>query len=108
MEETEEARQYWQTEIARLTELRDNAAIVQAGLDYASLCVSANWAAGIGKKAVTVADIEATLEDAMEEEAADTAEAQCQTQKSRLDQMRATLGGKLRSRTAHTIPRTRN
>jgi hypothetical protein len=36
MDETEEARQYWQTEIVRLTELRDNAATVQAGLDYAT------------------------------------------------------------------------
>jgi hypothetical protein len=36
MEETEEARQYWQSEIERLRELRDNAAKVQAGLDYAA------------------------------------------------------------------------
>ena len=36
MEETEEARQYWQSEGERLRELRDNAAKVQAGLDYAT------------------------------------------------------------------------
>jgi site-specific DNA recombinase len=35
MEETEEARLYWQSELARLQELRDNAAKVEAGLDYA-------------------------------------------------------------------------
>ena len=34
MEETVEARRYWRTEIDRLTELRDNAAKVQSGLDY--------------------------------------------------------------------------
>ena len=36
MEETEEARQYWRSEIERLRELRDNAAKVQSGLDYAT------------------------------------------------------------------------
>ena len=36
MEETEEARQYWQSELARLQELRDNRDKVQAGLDYAT------------------------------------------------------------------------
>jgi hypothetical protein len=36
MDETEEARQYWQAESTRLTELRDNAADVSAGLDYAT------------------------------------------------------------------------
>jgi site-specific DNA recombinase len=34
MGETEEAREYWQEELARLKELRDNADRVQAGLDY--------------------------------------------------------------------------
>jgi len=37
----------------------------EAGLDYASLCVSANWAAGVGQEAVTMAGIEATLDAAM-------------------------------------------
>jgi DNA invertase Pin-like site-specific DNA recombinase len=36
MGETEEAWQYWQTEIDRLKELRDNAASVEASLDYAT------------------------------------------------------------------------
>ena len=36
MEETEEARRYWQSEVERLRESRDNAAKVQAGLDYAT------------------------------------------------------------------------
>jgi len=34
IDETEEARQYWQSELGRLQELRDNQAKVQAGLDY--------------------------------------------------------------------------
>jgi chromosome segregation ATPase len=34
MEETEETRQYWQGEIDRLKELRDDAAKVQSGLSY--------------------------------------------------------------------------
>jgi len=34
MEETERARQYWQSELARLQDLRDDAAKVQAGMDY--------------------------------------------------------------------------
>lgn len=37
----------------------------EAGLDYASLCVSANWAAGVGQEAVTINGIKATLEAAM-------------------------------------------
>ena len=36
MEETEETRRYWQSELARLRELRDNRDKVQAGLDYAT------------------------------------------------------------------------
>jgi hypothetical protein len=36
MEESEEARRYWKAEIKRLTELRDDAAKVQEGLDYAT------------------------------------------------------------------------
>jgi len=37
----------------------------EAGLDYASLCVSANWAAGLEDQAVTMEAIDATLKDAM-------------------------------------------
>jgi translation initiation factor 2B subunit (eIF-2B alpha/beta/delta family) len=36
MEETEEAREHWREELDRLTDLRDNAAKVQSGLDYAT------------------------------------------------------------------------
>jgi chromosome segregation ATPase len=36
MDETEEARKYWHSELDRLAELRDNAAKVQSGLDYAT------------------------------------------------------------------------
>ncbi len=34
MEETKDARRYWQEEVDRLNELRDDAAKVQRGLDY--------------------------------------------------------------------------
>ena len=37
----------------------------EAGLDYASLCVNANWGAGLEDKPVTMDAIEATLTDAM-------------------------------------------
>jgi hypothetical protein len=36
MDETEETRRYWQSELAQLQELRYNQAKVQAGLDYAT------------------------------------------------------------------------
>ena len=36
MGETKETRQYWEDELARLRELRDNAVKVQVGLDYAT------------------------------------------------------------------------
>jgi len=52
-------------DLVGMTSMPEAALAREAGLDYASLCVSANWAAGIGGKAVTVADIEATLDDAM-------------------------------------------
>ena len=37
----------------------------EAGLDYASLCINANWAAGLAQEAVTMEAIEATLAEAM-------------------------------------------
>lgn len=37
----------------------------EAGLDYASLCIIANWGAGLEKEPVTMAAIEATLAHAM-------------------------------------------
>jgi vacuolar-type H+-ATPase subunit E/Vma4 len=41
MEETEETRQYWKAKLEQLRELRDNAAKVQAGLDYATELLTA-------------------------------------------------------------------
>jgi hypothetical protein len=40
-EETEEDRQYWQAELARLQELRDNTERIRAGLDYATELLTA-------------------------------------------------------------------
>ncbi len=37
----------------------------EAGLDYASLCINANWAAGLEQEPVTMEAIEATLVEAM-------------------------------------------
>jgi 5'-deoxy-5'-methylthioadenosine phosphorylase len=37
----------------------------ELGLSYASLCVVANWAAGVGHTPVRISEIEATLESAM-------------------------------------------
>ena len=37
----------------------------EAGLDYASLCINANWAAGLEQEPVTMEAIEATLAEAM-------------------------------------------
>ena len=37
----------------------------EAGLDYASLCINANWAAGLEQEPVTMDAIVATLADAM-------------------------------------------
>jgi len=48
-----------------MTSMPEAALAREAGLDYASLCVSANWAAGIGGETVTMADIAATLDEAM-------------------------------------------
>lgn len=53
-------------DLVGMTSMPEAALAREAGLDYASLCVSANWAAGIGKEAVSMADIEATLKEAMD------------------------------------------
>lgn len=52
-------------DLVGMTSMPETALAREAGLDYASLCVSANWAAGVGEELVTMADIEATLEKAM-------------------------------------------
>ena len=52
-------------DLVGMTSMPEAALAREAGLDYASICVSANWAAGVGKQAVNMADIEATLKDGM-------------------------------------------
>ena len=48
-----------------MTTMPEAALAREAGLDYVSLCVSANWAAGIGDEPVTMQGIDDTLAEAM-------------------------------------------
>jgi len=48
-----------------MTSMPEAALAREAGLDYASLCVNANWGAGLEDEPVTMDAIEATLRDAM-------------------------------------------
>lgn len=48
-----------------MTTMPEAALAREAGMQYASLCVNANWAAGLDNEPVTMAAIEATLETAM-------------------------------------------
>ena len=48
-----------------MTSMPEAALAREAGLDYASLCIIANWAAGLEDEPVTMASIEATLARAM-------------------------------------------
>ncbi len=52
-------------DLVGMTSMPEAALAREAGLDYASLCVSANWAAGLEDAPVTMEAIEATLSDAM-------------------------------------------
>jgi len=52
-------------DLVGMTSMPEASLAREAGLDYASLCVSANWAAGVGGEAVTMDDIAETLEKAM-------------------------------------------
>lgn len=52
-------------DVVGMTSMPEAALAREAGLDYVSLCVTANWAAGIGHEPVTMAAIEATLASAM-------------------------------------------
>jgi 5'-methylthioinosine phosphorylase len=52
-------------DLVGMTSMPEAALAREAGLDYASLCVTANWAAGVGHEPVTMAAIEATLTKAM-------------------------------------------
>ena len=48
-----------------MTSMPEAALAREAGLDYASLCIISNWAAGLEEEPVTMAAIEATLAGAM-------------------------------------------
>lgn len=48
-----------------MTSMPEAALAREAGLAYASLCINANWAAGVQTKPVSMAAIEATLANAM-------------------------------------------
>jgi purine nucleoside phosphorylase len=48
-----------------MTSMPEAALAREAGIDYASLCVNANWAAGLDPAPISMQDIEATLEVAM-------------------------------------------
>lgn len=52
-------------DLVGMTSMPEAALAREAGLDYASLCVTANWAAGLEREPVTMAAIEATLAAAM-------------------------------------------
>jgi len=52
-------------DLVGMTSMPEAALAREAGLDYASLCVTANWAAGLGQEPVTMAAIEATIAHAM-------------------------------------------
>jgi purine nucleoside phosphorylase len=52
-------------DLVGMTSMPEAALAREAGLDYASLCVAANWAAGLEQEPVTMAAIEATLASAM-------------------------------------------
>ena len=52
-------------DLVGMTSMPEAALAREAGLDYASLCVTANWAAGLEQEPVTMAAIEATLAQAM-------------------------------------------
>lgn len=52
-------------DLVGMTTMPEAALAREAGLDYASLCITANWAAGLEQEPVTMAAIEATLALAM-------------------------------------------
>ena len=52
-------------DLVGMTSMPEAALAREAGLDYASLCITANWAAGLDPEPVTMAAIEATLASAM-------------------------------------------
>jgi 5'-methylthioinosine phosphorylase len=52
-------------DLVGMTSMPEAALAREAGLDYASLCVNANWAAGLEESPVTMEAIEVTLAEAM-------------------------------------------
>jgi 5'-methylthioinosine phosphorylase len=52
-------------DLVGMTSMPEAALAREAGLDYASLCITANWAAGLAQEPVTMAAIEATLTGTM-------------------------------------------
>jgi len=52
-------------DLVGMTTMPEAALAREAGLDYASLCINSNWAAGLEEEPVNMAAIEATLADAM-------------------------------------------
>lgn len=52
-------------DLVGMTSMPEASLAREAGLDYASLCITANWAAGLEQQPVTMAAIEATLALAM-------------------------------------------
>lgn len=52
-------------DLVGMTTMPEAALAREAGLDYASLCIVANWAAGLEQEPVTMAAIESTLASAM-------------------------------------------
>jgi 5'-methylthioinosine phosphorylase len=52
-------------DLVGMTSMPEAALAREAGLDYASLCIIANWAAGLEQEPVTMAAIETTLAQAM-------------------------------------------
>jgi len=52
-------------DLVGMTSMPEAALAREAGLDYASICIVANWAAGVGDEAVTMAGIDATIKGAM-------------------------------------------
>jgi 5'-methylthioinosine phosphorylase len=67
LETSAEIRRFTQDgcDMVGMTSMPEAALAREAGLDYASLCVNANWAAGLTEEPVSMEAIEATLADAM-------------------------------------------
>jgi len=67
LETAAEIRRFMQdgNDMVGMTSMPEAILAREAGLDYASLCINANWAAGLEQEPVTMEAIEATLAGAM-------------------------------------------